>query len=551
MTAAGQNVRIDSTRGDLDDLDDLVAHQGAILELIASGAGHGDVLTAVVHALEGMIVDSRCSILLLDPARGALDHGAAPSLPAAYTAAIDGIHIGPDAGSCGTAAYTGRRIVAEDIRTDSRWEAFRDLALPHGLRSCWSTPIRGRTGVLGTFAVYHYAPHRPGEREQRLVDRFTHLASVAIDHAGLFGALADSEERFRRAFEDNVVGMALTDLDGRLLKVNRALCVLLDRSEGELVGEPLTALATPTTDTDLTRAAHDGVHLDAVARTPTGRELELRVTASAVRRSNGSPEVLCVHVIDVTQRRAAERERRARHEAEVARAAAESANTAKSQFVTTLSHELRTPMQAIAGFAELLGTLDMSPGQRATALGHIASATSHVLSIVDDVLDLAAVDAGALSLSPAEVDVHDLVVDVVALLQPLAARRGVVVSATPCDAVTVADTRRLRQVLINLVTNAVQYNNPGGSVDVAVSRREGIVAVAVRDDGPGIHTDDIPRMFVPFDRLGAAACAPERPGSGLGLALVRALVEAMNGRIDVVSRVGVGTVVTVELPAAG
>ncbi len=128
-----------------------------MLELLAGGAGRGEVLEAVTLALEELIPGSRCSVLVLDAAGGTLHHGAAPSLPAAYSAAIDGMPIGEDAGSCGAAAYLERAVVAEDIAHDVRWERFRALALPHGLGSCWSSPIHGHDGVLGTFAVYHAA----------------------------------------------------------------------------------------------------------------------------------------------------------------------------------------------------------------------------------------------------------------------------------------------------------------------------------------------------------------------------------------------------------
>ncbi|MDN5932080.1 MAG: GAF domain-containing protein, partial [Pseudonocardia sp.] len=222
---------------DLDHADslELLHRQTTVLELISGGATLREMLTAVTEALEELIPSSRCSVLLLDTRLGALHHGAAPSLPVTYSAAIDGMRVGPLAGSCGTAAHLDAEVVAEDIGTDPRWAGYRELAWPHGLRACWSSPIRGRQvagapAVLGTFAVYHDVPHRPSERERRLVERFTHLASVAIEHARLYGALADSEERFRRAFEDNAIGMALTGLDGRFGRVNRALRDMLGRT---------------------------------------------------------------------------------------------------------------------------------------------------------------------------------------------------------------------------------------------------------------------------------------------------------------------------------
>ena len=148
---------------DLDHADslDLLRRQTSVLELIAAGTPLAEVLTCVVVALEELIEGSRCSILLLDPATATLRHGAAPSLPAAYSACIDGLPVGPQEGSCGAAAYLGTPVVAADIRVDARWRQFRDVATPHGMRSCWSSPIQGRTGIVGTFAVYHDQPHRP------------------------------------------------------------------------------------------------------------------------------------------------------------------------------------------------------------------------------------------------------------------------------------------------------------------------------------------------------------------------------------------------------
>lgn len=547
------------------DSDELVGKQAEVLELIASGAPLDAVLTAVVRALEGFIPGSRCSILLLDRERGVLVHGAAPSLPLDYTVAIDGLVIGPDAGSCGTAAYLGRAVVAQDIDTDPRWDAFRGAARPHGMRSCWSSPIRGLAGVLGTFAVYSDEPHRPDEREEQLVGRFTHLAAVAIERAELFGALADSEERFRRAFEDNAVGMALTRVDGTIVKANRALTELFGGNGDDLLGSSMSDWLIP----DVPEGAGPGAEADADARggvtgllhplhhsevvqfrattTPAvRRRAELEVTASAVRGRDRHVGMLCVNVLDVTLRRAAARERRARREAELARVAAEDASRAKSEFVSALSHELRTPMQAITGFTELLGTLDLGPDRRQAALAHISSATTHVLSIVDDVLDLAKIEASALPLHVEPVTVDDVAHEVTALLETLAATAHVRRSVVGQAPAALADRRRLRQVLINLVTNGIQYNRRGGWVEVRLgSAPDGWSRLEVADSGQGVDPQLVERMFVPFDRLGAAA-----PGNGLGMALVKGLVERMGGRLDVSSEVGRGTVVTVDLPAA-
>ena len=399
----------------------LLRRQTSVLELIAAGTPLAEVLTCVVVALEELIEGSRCSILLLDPATATLRHGEAPSLPTAYSACIDGLPIGPQEGSCGAAAYLGTPVVAADIRIDARWRQFRDVAIPHGMRSCWSSPIQGRAGIVGTFAVYHDHPHRPPERERRLVDRFTHLASVAIDHAGLFGALAESEDRFRRAFEDNAVGMVLAGVDGRMVRVNRALRDMLGRTELQLLGCDLDEVARPKAGTArqlerLAQARSGSVHYEATARHPDGHTIDLAVAASVVSGADGVPVNLSVNLLDITQRRAAERERRARLEAEVARAAAEAASRAKSEFVAALNHELRTPLQAITGFTELLRTLDLPPDRRQAALEHIGAAAEHVLSMADDLLDVAKIEAGALPIRAEPVELCGLLDEVLALL---------------------------------------------------------------------------------------------------------------------------------------
>ena len=432
-TVATDTVATDTEASfDLDHADslDLLRRQTSVLELIAAGTPLGEVLTCVAVALEELIEGSRCSILLLDPATATLHHGAAPSLPAAYSARIDGLPVGPEEGSCGAAAYLGTPVVAADIRIDVRWRRFRDVATPHGMRSCWSSPIQGRTGIVGTFAVYHDHPHRPPRRERRLVDRFTHLASVAIDHARLFGALAESEDRFRRAFEDNAVGMVLAGVDGRMVRVNRALRDMLGRTELQLLGRALDEVVSPTAGAagQLERLALDGAgsaHYEATARHTDGRVIDLAVAASVVSGADGAPVNLSVNLLDITQRRAAERERRARREAEVARATAEAASRAKSEFVAALNHELRTPLQAITGFTELLRTLDLPPGRRQAALEHIGAATEHVLSMVDDLLDIAKIEANALPIRVEPVELCGLLDEVLALLAPLAGEHNV------------------------------------------------------------------------------------------------------------------------------
>ncbi len=162
----------------------LRAGQSRILEKIATDAGLEDTLTSLVLLVESQAEGMLGSILLLDQDGGHIRHGAAPSLPAAYNQSIDGMLIGPRAGSCGTAMYLKQPVIVTDILEDPLWEGYRALALPHGLRACWSTPILSSDGtVLGSFAMYYSTPRSPAAAERQLIDLAVHLAGIAIQHA--------------------------------------------------------------------------------------------------------------------------------------------------------------------------------------------------------------------------------------------------------------------------------------------------------------------------------------------------------------------------------
>ncbi len=160
----------------------LSAIDKTVLEMISSGTPLSDVLSVLCRIIEERSPGLLCSILLLDPNRKSLRHGAAPSLPDSYTLAIDGITIGPRVGSCGAAAYRAEPVIVTDIATDSLWSDYRDLALSHGLRACWSTPIISKDGkILGTFAMYYCEPRGPSRQDLQVIERATHLAAIAIE----------------------------------------------------------------------------------------------------------------------------------------------------------------------------------------------------------------------------------------------------------------------------------------------------------------------------------------------------------------------------------
>ena len=177
--------------------------QKQVMEMVADGAPLAAVLDALAHAVESMVPGMLASILLVDADGIHLRHGAAPSLPGAYVQAIDGLAIGPAAGSCGTAAWRQEPVIVADIATDPLWADYRELALAHDLRACWSTPIKGAEGrILGTFALYYHDSILPDDHHRRLIELVTDSAAIAIGRHIEETALRDSEERFRGFIEN-------------------------------------------------------------------------------------------------------------------------------------------------------------------------------------------------------------------------------------------------------------------------------------------------------------------------------------------------------------
>lgn len=231
-------------------------------------------------------------------------------------------------------------------------------------------------------------------------------------------------------------------------------------------------------------------------------------------------------------------------------AEAERANAAKSEFLSRMSHELRTPLNAVIGFAELLELEDLDT-DATDSLRQIRRAGRHLLDLVNEALDIARIEAGRLTVSVEPLDVASVVGECVDLVGPIARAAGITlaVDVTGCEGCLVAaDLQRTKQVLINLLTNACNYNRQGGRVEVTVRSADDAVAVAVADTGMGIAPDRLEEVFTPFERLGADA--GDVRGTGLGLALSRRLAEAMGGTLQVDSAVGVGSTFTLTLPTS-
>jgi len=268
----------------------------------------------------------------------------------------------------------------------------------------------------------------------------------------------------------------------------------------------------------------------------------ISITARPLKDDNGTVWGGVAVFSDITQRKCADQTLRA------AKSDAENANRAKSEFLSRMSHELRTPLNSILGFSQILKMNEL-PERPRECVDHIMKGGTHLLGLIDEVLDIARIEAGRMSLSSEPVLISDSVHQVLDMVRPLADTRNIVLAferPKTCQQHALADRQRLHQVLLNLLSNAVKYNQEGGRVEIFCNKSQaGQLRVSVRDTGAGIAEADQTRLFAPFERL--SANQSEVQGTGLGLALSKRLMEAMGGSIGLTSVPGQGSTFWIEL----
>ena len=363
-------------------------------------------------------------------------------------------------------------------------------------------------------------------------------------------AFRASQARLQRLVESSIIGVFFYDMSGGIEESNDAFLQIIGFSRDDMdAGLVNWALLTPEQDVEADRFAAE--QLRASGRCRPYEKHYVRKDGSLVPVLIGAVQLAetsergVAFVVDLTERRQAEADRLARQQAEAA-------NRAKSDFLSSMSHELRTPLNAVLGFGQLL-EIDSQPPlslRQREFVTRILDAGQHLLTLINEVLDLAHIESGKFTLSPEPVPLAPLIDECIALVRPLANRQGVVLAAPnkTCLEYVLADRVRLKQVLLNLLSNAIKYNREGGSASVECGRSGGSVQLRVSDTGQGLSAEQLARLFVPFERLGAERGAIE--GTGIGLVLARRLVEMMEGEIGVESTAGVGTTFWIRLPAA-
>lgn len=362
-------------------------------------------------------------------------------------------------------------------------------------------------------------------------------------------ALRDNEERLRLIIDGvKDYGIFALDTQGYVITWNAGAERIKGYTEQEILGRHFSLFylaeecpAHP--DMALREATRDGHYMEEGWRCrKDGSRFWASVVITAQYDGTGALRGFSKITRDITDRRAAE------IALGTAREEAESASRAKSEFLSRMSHELRTPLNAILGFAQLLD-MDSTAGQR-PQVSHILRAGQHLLALINEVLDIARIEAGRLPLNIEPIALSAVLHEALTLVSPMAADAGIhLVELPPLAEGTgvLADRQRLVQVLLNLLSNAIKYNRPGGEVRIEVTAQAQRISIAVSDTGHGIAHDQLDQLFKPFERLDAD---PQVEGTGLGLSLSKSLLEMMQGSLHVRSVPEQGCCFTLLLPAA-
>jgi len=543
---------------DLQRAQQLQAMEVRVMAMVLREAGLQAILEEMVRGIEQVLPQSSASVLLLDDDGIHLRHGAAPNLPDAFNDAIAGEAIGPAAGPCGTAMYRKAQVVVSDIASDPLWVNYRELALAHGLRACWSTPILDGAGkVLGSFAIYHREVKSPDQDDLALTERISQLAAITIQNYRQELALRESEGRFRQMDEamDDVFWMEdlrnneliyLSPTFEKLFGYPSKLCnhqplswsVLVHPDDRERV-QTKVAQAHQNWDQPPEPLRYRMIRKDGEVRWVDDR-------AYLIRDAQGRPWRLTGVIRDITEQKALERQLRESQRME-----------ALGQLTGGIAHDFNNLLTVILGNAGLLEEwladredLRQLARMTATAAQRGADLTQRLLAF-----------ARRRSLEPRAVVVHALIEE----MKPLLARslgQNIEIVTRHQEGVwdAMVDPSQLENALLNLSINARDAMPNGGRLVIKTSnlwlnqpQQAGLsgvrpgpyLQVVVSDTGVGISPENIEHIFEPF-----FTTKEVHKGTGLGLAMVYGFAKQSQGHISVHSEVGMGAAFSLLLPRA-
>ena len=527
--------------------------QQAVLEMIARDAPLAETLEAIVRLAESQSPEMLCSILLLDEDGARLRHGAAPSLPEEYNRLVDGLAIGPCAGSCGTAAYRREPVIVEDVLADPLWADYRDVATAYGFRACWSTPVFAADGgVLGTFAMYYRTPRRPSEADLRIIETATWLVGIAIERHRALARLRAQERDLRALLENAPDVIARFDRSLRCTYVNAAAERATGRPRAAFLGRTPAEMNVFAEGAALWEAA-----LRRVVETGAEERVELRLDGPAGPRHHearlvpepgpdGAVESVLVVGRDITERVRLEEQFRQVQKLE-----------AMGQLAGGVAHDFNNLLTGILGNAELL-LEDLPPGDpRREQVEEIRRVVQRGAAVTRQLLAV----ARRQPVEPRLLDLNEVVLDMERMLRSLIGVEIEFVTDLAPRAMRVrADPGQMEQVLLNLAVNARDAMPRGGRLTIATALVDvdgepspeddpvppgRYVVLSVADTGVGMDASVRARIFEPF-----FTTKPKGKGTGLGLATVYGIVRQSGGHVGVTTAPGQGTTFRIYLPAA-
>jgi PAS domain S-box-containing protein len=362
-----------------------------------------------------------------------------------------------------------------------------------------------------------------------------------------------SEQKFASAFQSNSAMMSISTFEeGKYIDVNKAFCEIMAYSRHEIIGstnELLGIYIDPDSRQNIISRIKQDIQVhdeEVLMQTKTGEIKTCLVSTDFIYI--GEERCTLSVTIDITARKIAEEElKKARREAE-------KANMVKSEFLSRMSHELRTPMNSIMGFAQLMEMSELNPSHR-KRVNHILNNGKHLLKLINEMLDISGIEAGKLNLIYEPLQLTGIINEVIDAIQVIANKKNVTLKLidSPSNNLFIqADMHRVKQVLLNLITNAIKYNKESGFVKISTELISTEISgssklrISIHDSGIGIKAENISKLFQPFERIGADKSEIE--GTGLGLAIVMKLTKAMGGTVGVESDLGVGSTFWIELP---
>ncbi len=528
--------------------------QRRILELISRGkASQTEIFEAITQVAEAYLPNVRGSILLLDGKT--IRHGAAPSLPDAYNAIIDGMQIGPAAGSCGTAMYRRERVVVEDVNTSPLWADFRHLGKEYGFCACWSQPIMdAKENVLGAFALYHEQPGRPTDAEIQLIESMAHLSGITIERK----RTEEELKTLSAAIRHSPAVVLITDRRGNIEYVNPKFCRLTGYSAEEVTGKNPSILQSGKMPKEIYKQLWETILAGKEWRgefhnkKKNGELYWENAVISAILNEKGDITHFLSVKEDITEHK--------RMRAEKAKLEAQLRRSQKLETIGTLAggiaHDFNNILSPIMGYTDM-ALSGLPPSDPLFAdLDHVFKAAKRAKDLVEQIL----LFSKQVEKERKPLALHLIVKEAIKLLRPtipvtIEIRQRI---NGACDKV-LADATQMHQVIVNLCANASQaMEEKGGTLTIELKQvdvdaetaklspnlNEGeYVRLTVIDTGNGMDKATMERIFEPFFTTKAVD-----KGTGMGLSVVHGIVRSHHGEILVYSEPGKGSSFHVYLP---